>query len=78
MSGTFSSFPLSVSPLPVAPWHDAHFDFQVRSVFFGSVWATAVVLSRTEAATSVAVRRTGFMIGPAFLAGALSARLATA
>src|SRR5882672_1672042 len=32
-SASFAVLPMSVSPLPSAPWHEAHLAFQVRTVF---------------------------------------------
>jgi hypothetical protein len=60
MSTIFSSLPLSVSPLPAAPWQEAHFDFHVRSIFL-SAWASAEAPISIAVAPIDAARRRCFM-----------------
>src|SRR5262249_12409523 len=54
---TFIFLPWSVSPLPSAPWHAAHFDFQSRSVFLSGASAAHTVPEMANAMRSGAPRR---------------------
>src|SRR5215831_1203025 len=54
---TFIFLPWSVSPLPSAPWHGAHFDFQSRSVFLSGASAASALPEMVNAMRSGAARR---------------------
>src|SRR5262245_51971347 len=54
---TFIFLPWSVSPLPSAPWHEAHLDFHSRSVFLSGAPCANALPEMANAMRSGAPRR---------------------